>query len=289
MPPFVSIGMPVYNGEAHLEEAIDSNLSQTLCRFELIISDNASTDSTAEICRKYTARDTRIRYIRQPVNIGAPANYNEVFRRSSGDYFRWASSNDLVEPTLLEQCVPLLEDHADAVVSFPQTQYIDEQGSCVGEIQRSPELPHDRPSDRVIHLIHRLDANNIHGGVFRADALRRTGLERLHPGGDLILLVELAILGKFLEVPEPLYLRRMTRETATVHRSLEQIRKLYYPDEASKALWIQWPLHAGYLRAALRMPMPIRDRVRLTGFFMKMFYWGRGALWDELWRNLETG
>src|SRR5690348_17890875 len=86
----VAIGMPVWNGEKFVSEAIESILGQTYGDFELVISDNASTDATAEICRGYAKQDTRIRYFRQTKNIGAGPNHHEVFRLSAGRYFKWA-------------------------------------------------------------------------------------------------------------------------------------------------------------------------------------------------------
>src|SRR5438270_1690210 len=103
----VAIGMPVWNGEAFLSEAIESILAQTYGDFELVISDNASTDATAEICRSYAQRDARIRYIRQEKNIGANSNYNGVFRRSSGEYFKWAAHDDVLAPEFIYECVKL--------------------------------------------------------------------------------------------------------------------------------------------------------------------------------------
>src|SRR5688572_28337892 len=95
--PLVSIGLPVYNGERFLSEALDSLLGQTLADFELIVSDNASTDRTAEICLAYAARDARVRYVRQQTNIGAIRNWNFVARQARGQYFKWASANDFCD------------------------------------------------------------------------------------------------------------------------------------------------------------------------------------------------
>src|SRR5260370_35870186 len=103
--PQVSIGLGVYNGEPFLKDTLDSILAQTFEDFELIISDNASSDHTEEICRNYAARDRRIKYSRNPVNLGLYTNLNEVFRRSFGQYFRWSAADDLFEPTSLEVCV----------------------------------------------------------------------------------------------------------------------------------------------------------------------------------------
>ena len=103
--PKVSIGLPVYNGERYLREALDSILGQTFRDFELIICDNASTDETAAICADYAARDPRIRYHRQTHNIGATANFNHTFELARGAYFKWAAHDDVLAPTWLEKCV----------------------------------------------------------------------------------------------------------------------------------------------------------------------------------------
>ena len=100
--PQVSIGMPVYNGEPFISEALDSLLDQTFTDFELIISDNASTDSTEAICRQYAAKDSRIRYVRQAENLGAPANFQFVLDQAVGKYFMWAAADDLQTPNYIE-------------------------------------------------------------------------------------------------------------------------------------------------------------------------------------------
>lgn len=86
--PQVSIGMPVYNGEQFLKDALDSILAQTFDNFELIISDNTSTDNTQEICKAYSAKDQRICYYRNEKNLGAAWNFNRVFELARGEYFK---------------------------------------------------------------------------------------------------------------------------------------------------------------------------------------------------------
>ncbi len=97
--PSVSIGMPVYNGEKYIREALDSLLAQTFEDFELIISDNCSTDGTSIVCKEYASRDSRIRYIRQDTNIGANANFEFVLGQASGDFFMWEACDDYIEDT----------------------------------------------------------------------------------------------------------------------------------------------------------------------------------------------
>ena len=99
--PRVSVGMPVYNREKYVGAAIEAHLNQTCTDFELVITDNASTDHSEEICRSFAAKDPRVKYYRNPQNLGASGNYRRCFELSTGEYFRWTPSDDLVSPNLL--------------------------------------------------------------------------------------------------------------------------------------------------------------------------------------------
>src|SRR5215469_6919606 len=107
--PKVSIGMPVYNGANYLRSSVPSLLAQDYEDFELLISDNASTDETESICRELAESDGRIRYFRNERNVGAAQNYNKVFRLASGTFFKWAAHDDECHPTMLRRCVEVLE------------------------------------------------------------------------------------------------------------------------------------------------------------------------------------
>lgn len=121
----VSIGMPVFNSEDTIEGALDSLLAQTYQNFELIISDDASSDSTGEICRRYQDSDPRIKYIRNEKNIGELANFNQVLRMGQGTFFMWAAHDDLWETDFIKELVALLEDNPSAVLAFCQFDYMD--------------------------------------------------------------------------------------------------------------------------------------------------------------------
>ena len=111
--PQVSIGMPVYNGEKFIREALDSLLAQTFTDFELIISDNASMDGTEAICREYAERDQRIRYVRQAENRGPAANFRFVLDEAVGEYFMWAAADDVWTSRFIENCSQMLiNDHS---------------------------------------------------------------------------------------------------------------------------------------------------------------------------------
>ncbi|HEX8755999.1 MAG TPA: glycosyltransferase family 2 protein, partial [Steroidobacteraceae bacterium] len=126
--PRVSVGVPVFNGEAFLEDAIRSTLSQTLDDLELILSDNASTDRTADICRDYAAREPRVRYFRNPRNLGAAANYNLAFSHARGRYFKWLGHDDRMLPSYLAKTCRTLEERSDAVLCNTVVSYIDSAG-----------------------------------------------------------------------------------------------------------------------------------------------------------------
>ncbi len=114
----LSIGLPVYNGERFLSAAIDSLLRQTFEDFELIISDNASTDATGAICRGYADQDRRIRYLPTKENIGSAPNFNRVIELASAPYFSWAAHDDVRAPQYLERCVEVLDRDPSVILAY---------------------------------------------------------------------------------------------------------------------------------------------------------------------------
>lgn len=127
--PTASIGLPVYNGERFIREALDSALNQTFGDFELIISDNNSSDATEEICREYGARDPRIKYIRHEKNYGSIWNFNFVAERATGRFFTWLAHDDVLNPEFLEQTVQYMLGHAEVVIAAVDFKIIDENGA----------------------------------------------------------------------------------------------------------------------------------------------------------------
>lgn len=219
--PTVSIGLPVYNGEAFVAEAIESILAQTFPDFELVISDNASADRTEQICRRYAAADGRIRFFRLERNIGAAANFNLVFHRSSGRYFKWGAHDDLIRPTYLERCVAALEADPEAVLCQPIVEIV--HGAGEGEIYDHGAFGTGalRQSDRLAARLRARRCTEVFG-VIRREALQNTALIADHVGADRTLLIELALRGRFLGVPEILFVNRdhparFTRRHKTLH------------------------------------------------------------------------
>jgi glycosyltransferase involved in cell wall biosynthesis len=126
--PLVSVGLFVYNGERFIEETLHSILNQTFSDFELIISDNASTDRTGEISQAYARRDSRIRYYRNEKNMGAGWNIRRVYELATGKYYKQAATDDLLEPDFLRRCIEILESDPGCVLAHPKTKEIDENG-----------------------------------------------------------------------------------------------------------------------------------------------------------------
>jgi glycosyltransferase involved in cell wall biosynthesis len=210
--PSLTIGLPVYNGELFLAEALDALLAQTYDDFELIISDNASSDRTAEICREYQARDARITFVRQDRNLGAAANHNALVPLARGRYFKWASHDDVYAPTLLERCVAVLESDPEPVLVHSLEAQIDERGEIVTTRivtteTRSADTANPHPSARLHNLLRVPGVPDIYG-VIRTEVLRRVDPHGTYPNADRALVASLCLQGPFRQVPEILYFRR---------------------------------------------------------------------------------
>ena len=208
--PCVSIGFPVFNGENYIRQAIDSILAQTYEDFELVISDNASTDKTQQICREYAKRDCRISYHRSERNFGATWNFNRVFKLTSGVYFKWAAHDDVLGPAFLQKCVNVLDNDPNVVLCHSKTGRIDEHGTLVGNYDdmKLDRINSMKPQERFADLMSGRNSCWVIFGVMRADSLRKTPLHGDYIGADRNLLAEIGLMGKIYEIPEYLFFRR---------------------------------------------------------------------------------
>lgn len=279
--PLVSIGMPVYNTERYIGKALDSLLAQTLGDFEIVISDNASTDRTGDICREYAARDLRIRYLRQPENIGLPRNWNAVVHAARGEYFKWASASDFCSPDMLEKCIAAMRADAGIVLCFGKTQNVDEEGQCIDEYQGDTSFEQECPSARFGAVLQELSRNNAQCGVVRLEVLRRTALDRTYPAGDMVLMAELALYGKFKLLPEVMLYRRQTKATLTSLLSPRELQRAFNPKSASyvKMLRLRW--HWDAFCSVWRAAVPFFEKLRATGSVMRSLIWERARIWRE--------
>lgn len=217
----VTIGMPVFNGERFIKQALDSLITQTLADFELIISDNGSTDETEAICRTYANKDGRIRYYRNTRNIGGAPNHNRVLELATGKYFRWAHHDDVCAPEYLARCVEILERHLAVVLCYPKTTTIDACGNFVRNVEEGLHLPETSPIDRYKSFHRRFRRNwqcNLFTGLMRTEALKKTRQHLSVYGADIVLLSELVLLGIFYEVPGRLFFRRTYPEASNLQK-----------------------------------------------------------------------
>jgi glycosyltransferase involved in cell wall biosynthesis len=263
--PPLSIGLPVYNGENFLEQSLDCLLGQTYGDFELIISDNASTDRTAEICGAYAGQDSRIRYFRQKENLGAADNYNFVFDQSAGRFFKWATHDDLLAPTFLERCVEILKNKDCVVLVFTLGQDIDENGNIIrtypprndtddlNQVQRFRSMVTGRQP--VIPIF----------GVMRRETLAKTRLIGKYTGSDRPLIGEMALRGKIYEVPEYLFFYRVHPEQSWSNKNRRAQQSWYDPERAGKRTFPSWRLLLEHEWAIWRVPMGLNQRIRLQG------------------------
>lgn len=207
--PRLSIGLPVFNGEQYLAKALDSLLAQTFIDFELIISDNASTDATRQICEEYEARDARIRYHRNQKNIGAMQNWYRSFQLSRGEYFLGAAHDDMFHPDFARRCIEELDANPEAVVCYTWTKVIDEDGNIVKDFVVPIDTTSPKPHIRLYNVIN-VDYLCIQLlGVMRSTAFGATKPFAGYYGCDRNALAELSILGPILEVPEFLFYHRL--------------------------------------------------------------------------------
>lgn len=291
--PTVSIGIPVYNGERFLEEALRSILAQTYTDFELLISDNASTDGTMAVIDRCAAGDERVIVQRNAVNVGAAANYNLLVKMARGRYFKWAAHDDTLAPTYLERSVAALEQHPDRVLCYPTTVMIDEQGAPTGNdpwerINSEGVTAHERLRSFLEAAYPRLGCNAVFG-LIRTDALRATRLIGGYASSDKILLGELVLLGKFLHLAEPLFFRREhAGSSVRAHRAIEA-RNLWFDTIApTGSRFMHWKWVGEYLRGVFHVPLPLVERLRCSLVLRQYMVRNKDRLLTDLKQPLRS-
>ena len=262
--PLVSVGLPVFNGESFLEEAIRSVLAQTLPDLELILCDNASTDRTGQICRDYAAADPRVRYYRQARNLGAAPNYNHAFAHARGRYFKWLAHDDRMLPSFLEKTCRVLGERSDAVLCHSVVAYIDGGGQRIGlydsELARADS--HSAP-ERFGAMVLRSHSCVDFFGLIRHEALRDSLLHGSFHGADRALLAQLALRGRLIQLPAPLIEMREhpNRYTRSQHGSRD--RAAWHDSAlAGRRSFPTWRLYREYLQLVRREPLTPEERAR---------------------------
>lgn len=281
VPARATIGIPVYNGSRFVAEAIEAALAQTYADLEVVIADNASTDSTPAICRDYERRHRQVRYVRFEEHVGVADSYSRTFGLCRGEYFKWAASDDLFHPTLVEKAVRALDARPDAVLCYSEAAVIDPAGKQLRTDEFMLDLSAGRPSTRFRRLV--LAPPKHHGaheqyGVIRSSALRRTGLMSRHVYGDRVLLAQLTLLGPFERLDEVLFFnrehegrsqragRQRSRPGSVLTRHLGAgpwpPSEFWDPRRTGRIVFPEWDLAGQYVLAALRAPVAAIEKLR---------------------------
>lgn len=277
--PRLSIGLPVYNGEQFVDYCIDSIVSQTFEDFELIVCDNASTDTTRDLVEAWCQADKRVSLHRATNNRGAAANFNWCFELSEGEYFKWVAVDDLLEPDCLRACVTALDNAPDAVLAYPGAVDIDETGAVMGEIYDNVapnEFGSLDPALRFRDLVCRCHSCISVFGVIRRSALERSSLIGRYPASDKVLLVELGMEGRYVRVRENLIRHREhPKRSVTEYQSLRE-RMLWFDTGHHGPIFPHFRLLGEYVRVALFNRLPLRDRLRCLPHIARWILWGGG-------------
>jgi glycosyltransferase involved in cell wall biosynthesis len=267
----VTIGLPVYNGEKYLRQSIESILNQSHTNLELIVSDNASVDRTQEICEQFANQDSRIRFYTHPVNRGAAFNFNFVLGKARGRFFKWAAHDDICHPRFVEACLDALLANPDAVLAYPTPMDIGESGELLGERDSGLGWDHTDPVERFLRTFKRAHRCLPVFGLTRTSVLKQTCKHGDYPAADRVLIGELSLLGKLLEVPEPLFLHREHPDRFSIsHKTIESQIAWFDPSRVSKVNLPKWRMFQEYLAAIRRSPLTVRQKIACRAF---MLYW----------------
>ena len=238
----ITIGLPVYNGQKFLQAAIDSHLSQSYGDFELVISDNGSTDATEEICRRYAAQDDRISYLRSPVNRGILWNHRRVLEGlgEATPYFRWAGADDVLEPGLLAAMVDVLRSRPEVEAVMPATKNIDEAGAIIRSMERTLNLESAVPYERARQILLANYQHVIAYGLLRAPSLRRMRTGPDYIGWDPVFIWELALRGRIFQLEQLALLRRFHPGSISRVKTAREMRKWVEPDARAGMNFPHW-------------------------------------------------
>ncbi len=261
--PKVSIAIPVYNGGEFIAAAIQSVLCQTFSDFELVISDNGSTDDTKEICEKYAAMDTRVKYYRCPSNIGPARNFSRAFDFSTGQFFKWHAHDDILAPRFLEACVEVLDRNPEVVLCHTRVCYINRHGAPLGAYEDDLATDSCDIPERFRVLLGNSKCFELFG------LMRRGCLEKMpqpviqsYGHSDGVLLARMGLLGQFCQIPEFLFLNRDFPERGgNTYKTYREYAIRLDPSNKGKILLPRWRMGYEFFRSIWLFRLPLNERV----------------------------
>jgi len=271
--PLISIGLPVFNGERYLKNAIESILGQSFKDFELIICDNASTDDTEDICRHYAAKDKRIRYMRNPQNKGSAFNFNKVFWEAKGKYFRWNCYDDYIHPDLLKICLEYMQNNPGAVLYYSRAIMIDQDSNVTELYTDKMDLRDDKASKRMRKYFQAYKGHHMCNpvfGIFETEFLKNTGVMGAYLSSDMVLLGETAMRGKIFEIPEYLFYYRVHPDSSMNAYNTMQRMAWFDPCKDGKLFFMRWRWLKEYFSALNKTDMSLMQKTLCS---IEIFSW----------------
>ncbi len=279
--PKVSIGMPVYNGEPFIREALDSLLAQTFTDFDLIISDNASTDGTEAICQEYAAKDKRIRYIRQTENRGATANFQFVLDEAVGEYFMWAAADDRWGELFVEENFNFLTQNFSYIGSISQSYT---QSGEIGAVAGSTTISNPDKWDRVEKFLVNPASNARYYSLWRRSHLANLKLSRYdYVAGDWAIISELLKSGMINCIGKEIQFFKGAGISANPVRYFDSVRKNFLEFLFPFFFFSQYLLSSGFF---VRKPYFTIKMIFLWNYGGFVPYW-RQRLGTILWRVVK--
>lgn len=284
----VAIGLPVYNGEKWLPSTLESILDQTYDDFDLLISDNASTDATRSICQELALRDDRIRYVQNERNVGVFGNFDLAFHRTNSKYFKWCAVGDAWDKHYIEKAVEVLDRDESVVLVHSRATTLGHATIDPRMMTARLHLVQDDPTERYREYLINVRLNNIMFGLIRSDQLRRTALNRVFHASDVCMIAELALRGKFVEIPEVLFYRRMDQRTSTLLKNAEDTLQFFSEEPTSPSAMWHWKIAQTLVSRLMVSPVTATQKLGLLRFLTKRMFWERQTLMRELKDYLRT-
>jgi glycosyltransferase involved in cell wall biosynthesis len=271
--PLVSLGIPVHNGEDSIRAALDALLIQTYDNLELIVSDNASTDRTAEICQEYASKDRRIKYYRNDLNVGVYANYRRVVSLAIGEYFMWAAIDDLKPPDAIERCVNALSNNQRAVMAHGIVLVRTSGSDELFEFPNAIQALDTNAAARIRLFTRGIEHNAMLYGMYRLNSLKQALLGS-HLGQDYLLCLQMCLLGEveYVEAPLIVFSQRQPppiRPTMYLEAPLTLVNILKANRLQRRKCWTVLLLGSYYLASRGNVSLP--ERLGAIGAYINAF------------------
>jgi glycosyltransferase involved in cell wall biosynthesis len=298
--------MPVYNSKKYIRKQLDSLLAQTYTNFEIVITDNCSTDETPQIIADYMARDSRIRYVRNETNIGLYSNFNRCFELARGEYFKWAADDDLHDPRFLEKAVAVLDSDPEVVMCWCLVRQIDSYGDEIPLEALGKGVYYDRDghktmvsppdehgaalnSPRITTRLRGAIHNNTWSyeifGLCRRELMAKSSRHQDYYGSEKVCVVEFAAMGRIHTLPEVLfYYRRHPAQSTGIMTAKQRQSVILGATTVKRVKNVRLQNMKGMYRAAFRFPASPLDK--LSAAFVVTTYYAKPSAWKDLFREM---